>query len=130
MSKSNKKVINQNKIDVELPHTHGGADSQEISAYKELRRSLMTCMLWENNFYENGNDVAQRIAQLVPQAVRRGLAAAFQKFNEYSLAKWDGNNAIKLRDVMFLVHPKPRDRKESKLFERIANRTLSGRLFW
>jgi hypothetical protein len=46
----------------------------------------------------------------VPKQAKKGLAAAFQKFDEYQLAKWDrGNAAVRLRDVMFLCHPKPKD---------------------
>lgn len=39
--------------------------------------------------------------------VKKGLARAFAKFNEYQLAKYDRDGAVKLRDVMFLTHPKP-----------------------
>ena len=40
--------------------------------------------------------------------VKIGLQNAFGSFDEYQLAKWRGDgNAITLRDVMFLVHPKP-----------------------
>lgn len=41
------------------------------------------------------------------RGVKVGLARAFLKFSEYQISKWNRDNAIKLRDVMFLVHPKP-----------------------
>jgi 60 kDa SS-A/Ro ribonucleoprotein len=41
--------------------------------------------------------------------VKLGLQQAFTKFNEYSLAKYNRDKAIKLRDVLFLSHPKPKD---------------------
>jgi hypothetical protein len=41
--------------------------------------------------------------------VKKGLARAFTKFKEHSLAKYDRNEAIKLRDVLFLCHAKPLD---------------------
>lgn len=47
--------------------------------------------------------------QPVSAQVKKGLAKAFGKFNEYSLAKYDRDNAIKLRDVLFLSHAKPKD---------------------
>lgn len=57
--------------------------------------------------------------------VKKGLAKAFTKFNEYSLAKWDKNSAkISLRDVMFLVHPKPASVEQEALFKRVANQEL------
>jgi 60 kDa SS-A/Ro ribonucleoprotein len=58
------------------------------------------------------------------KAAQRGLAATFNKFNEYQFAKYDRNGEIKLRDAMFLVHPKPEQGKE-ELFAKIASRTLT-----
>lgn len=52
-----------------------------------------------------------------------GLAQCFNNFTEYQFAKYDRNSEIKLRDAMFLVHPKPEQGKE-ELFKKIANRTL------
>lgn len=56
--------------------------------------------------------------------VKKGLAYSFYNFNEYQFAKYDRNSLIKLRDVLFLTHPKPRNKEEEKLFKKIANRTL------
>lgn len=54
--------------------------------------------------------------------VKKGLALAFSKFNEYSLAKWDKNSAaISMRDVMFLTHPKPATVEQEALFKRVAD---------
>lgn len=55
---------------------------------------------------------------------KKGLAAAFHNFNAYKFAKYDRDAAIKLRDVMFLVHPKPQDGEETELFKMVASRTL------
>lgn len=52
-----------------------------------------------------------------------GLATTFNNFNEYQFAKYDRNSPVKLRDVMFLVHPTPEQGKE-ELFKKIASRTL------
>lgn len=61
---------------------------------------------------------------------KKGLAKAFHNFNEYKFAKYDRNAAIKLRDVMFLVHAKPKNEYEEKLFKKIANRTLDTPETW
>lgn len=61
--------------------------------------------------------------------VKKGLARAFEKFNEYSLAKYDRDSAIKLRDVLFLTHPKPTKSKE-KLYKKIAERKLKTPDTW
>ena len=52
------------------------------------------------------------IKKILSAQIKKGLAKAFQKFNEYQLAKWNRDNKIKLRDVMFLVHPKPKTFKD------------------
>src|SRR5580700_5927019 len=39
--------------------------------------------------------------------VKKGLAAAFTKFDEYALAKYDRANAVRLRDVLFPRPAKP-----------------------
>lgn len=59
--------------------------------------------------------------------VKKGLRAAFGKFSEYQFAKWDRDGAIKLRDVMFLVHPKP---TAEALYKQIAERTLKPADTW
>lgn len=38
---------------------------------------------------------------------KKGLAKAYAKFTEYSLAKYNQDKDIKLRDVLFLAHAKP-----------------------
>ena len=67
----------------------------------------------------------------VSNQVKKGLAACFNKFNEYQLAKWNKNSAaIKLRDVMFLSHPKPQTAAQAELFKRIASDTLETPDTW
>lgn len=61
---------------------------------------------------------------------KKGLALAFHNFNEYKLAKYDRDAAIKLRDVMFLVHAKPRNQYEHELFNKVAERTLTPPETW
>lgn len=63
--------------------------------------------------------------------VKKGLANAFSKFNEYQFAKWDKNKAaVSLRDVMFMVHPKPTSKEQEVLFKKIANKQLETPDTW
>jgi hypothetical protein len=50
--------------------------------------------------------------------VKKGLAAAFGKFDEYSLAKYDRAGKVKLRDVLFLCHAKPQAAGDGTKVER------------
>ena len=61
---------------------------------------------------------------------KRGLAESFHNFKEYHFAKYDRDNVIKLRDVLFLCHAKPRNEAEKELFDKIANRTLEVPETW
>ncbi len=61
--------------------------------------------------------------QPLSKQVKIGLRQAFNKFDAYQLAKYNRGNQVKLRDVMFLVHPKPPQGKE-ELFNQLANNTL------
>lgn len=63
--------------------------------------------------------------------VKKGLAAAFPKFTEAQLAKYDRRGRIRLRDVLFLVHAKPRDTAQAAVWKkliwgRLANRHGNG----
>lgn len=63
----------------------------------------------------------------IPNQVKKGLAAAFGKFNEYSLGKYaNRDGAVKLRDVLFLVHPKPQDSEQAELWKRLADNELKA----
>jgi hypothetical protein len=170
--------------------THEGAPARNISDDLQLRRSVLACLLWENQFYEDGVEIAGRIAELVPKVqaervaalaieareqmklrhaplllvremarhkthrglvvetlerviqradelcefvaiywkegrvplsgqVKKGLAAAFPKFDEYQLAKYDRSGPIKLRDVLFLCHAKPRDEAQAGVWKKL-----------
>ena len=187
------------------PSTHEGGKASRISAFEQLRRAILACMLWEDTFYEDGVAISNRIsnlvreipdteaianlaiqarkdmhlrhaplwivvsmlgsekhrgavASLIPEVVNRademgelislywsragkkvplasqlkkGLSACFHKFSEYALAKNDKNSAaIRIRDVMFMVHPKPISEAEHELFRRIANDELTTPDTW
>ena len=51
--------------------------------------------------------------------VKKGLAAAFPKFDEYQLAKYNRGGPIKLRDVLFLSHAKPRDAAQAGVWKKL-----------
>lgn len=57
--------------------------------------------------------------------VKKGLARAFRKFNEYQLAKYNRDSTVKLRDVLFMVHAKPHDDEQAALWKRLVDGTLA-----
>jgi len=181
--------------------THEGAPARTISTELQLRRSVLACLLWESQFYEDGVEITGRIAELVPKVaaekvaalavearekiklrhaplllvremarhathrglvaetlarviqradelaefvaiywkdgrvplsaqVKKGLAAAFPKFDAYALAKYDRGGPIKLRDVLFLAHAKPRDEAQAEVWKRLIAGELATPDTW
>lgn len=62
--------------------------------------------------------------QPLAASVKRGLAAAFARFDAYQLAKYNRDEAIKLRDVLFLCHAKPKDAEQAALWKQLVDGTL------
>ena len=59
--------------------------------------------------------------------VKKGLARAFLRFDAYQLAKWNRADAIKLRDVMFMVRPKPQDEAQAAVWKQPTRCRSSSR---
>lgn len=67
--------------------THEGAPAiGGLSALAQLRRSVLSCLLWENSFYEDGNAIAERIAELAAKVSAADLSAlAIEARQRYGL---------------------------------------------
>jgi hypothetical protein len=66
----------------------------------------------------------------IAHSVRRGLAKAFERFDEYALAKYSRDKDVKLRDVLRLVHPVPADDSRSQLYKKLKTDTLETPYTW
>lgn len=77
-----------NKLKTTPITTHGGGIAIRLSNLQELRRSVLACLLWENQFYENGEDIAARILRLADKVTKEELT----------------NLAIEAREVFKLRH--------------------------
>ncbi|WDF54348.1 TROVE domain-containing protein [Mucilaginibacter sp. KACC 22063] len=62
--------------------------------------------------------------------LQKGLQVAFNRFDEYQFAKYNRNTAIKLRDALFLVHPKAKNEEQQALFNKIVADTLQTPYTW
>ncbi len=183
--------------------TYEGATAfQHNKPIADLRRSVLSCLLWEEEFYESGTSITDRIQILaaqckpedvaslavearteqhlrhvpllllvsllkigkgafvgntiaqtiqradeltellalywkingkdasIPKQLNRGLALAFPKFNAYSLAKYNRVGAVKLRDVLFLCHPKSKDDEQKETWKKLAENKLESPDTW
>lgn len=170
-----------------------------LDPFMKLQRTIMSCLLWEDNFYENGEEIGERIkslseecsaeqlktlildskfnsklrhvplflmcllakkkgltkdlveqvitrvddmaelislykqdnTQCIPNQMKKGLQKAFTKFDEYQFAKYKGDKkAIKLRDVIRIVRPKPINEEQSELWKKIVDKRLATPDTW
>lgn len=180
--------------------TAGGAPAfSHLTPIQALRRSVLSCLLWESEYYEDGQSIGDRIEALAAKVtpaqlgalaieartehnlrhvslllcvalakrggpmvapaiaktiqradeisefmaiywrngktplakqVKKGLAAAFQKFDAHQLAKYDRERAIRLRDVLFMVHAKPKDEAQAAIWKALVEGTLPAPDTW
>ena len=116
---------------VELAKVHNGDDLVSRAVEKTVLRAdeimeLLMCYQWRNP----STDVRKKLGKLSRQ-IQNGLQRAFNHFDEYQFAKYDRDNLeVKLRDALFLVHPKAKDEQQQALFDKIVNRQLDIPYTW
>ena len=52
------------------------------------------------------------------------------KFDAYQLAKYDRDGAVRLRDVLFLVHAKPKDAEQEEVWKQLVDGELAAPDTW
>jgi 60 kDa SS-A/Ro ribonucleoprotein len=98
--------------------THEGARAYQVSVLAQLRRSVLSCLLWESEFYEDGEEIGKRIADLTSQCMPEDVAALAVEAREH----------MHLRHVPLLLlrelarHPLIKDRPQ--LLSRTMGRVL------
>jgi 60 kDa SS-A/Ro ribonucleoprotein len=66
----------------------------------------------------------------ISKQLQKGLADAFNKFDEYQFAKYNRDAQVKLKDALFLVHPKAKDEEQQVLFDKIVKDELQLPYTW
>jgi hypothetical protein len=72
----------------------------------------------------------QRKLRPVSAQIKKGLAEALTKFDAYQLAKYDRDGAVRIRDVLFLAHAKPKDAEQAKIWKQLVDGTLPSPNTW
>ena len=112
---------------VELDCCHQGDTLVSKAVGRTIQRAdeiteLLMCYLWRTG----KPDLSGLSNQL-----RKGLAEAFNKFDEYQFAKYNRKNReVTLRDALALVHPKPKDDRQADIFRKIKSDTLETPVTW
>jgi len=83
------------------------------------------------SYYALANDRkdVKKLNKLSKQ-LQKGLAEAFNKFDEYQFAKYNRDADVKLKDALFLVHPKAKDEAQQVLFDKIVKDELAVPYTW
>lgn len=79
-------------------------------------------------YFEGGDRKAAK--QKLSAGSKRGLARAFRKFKRETLAKYDRDDKVKLKDVLRLVHPNPATVERSQTFKGLIERNLPAPDTW
>ncbi len=66
----------------------------------------------------------------IAKVLSRGLARALCSLSSYGIQKYAARGAIRLRDVLFLTHAKPRDETQAAWFKMLADDTLPPADTW
>ena len=96
---------------------------------------------WAKDYYENivfrPDDMTETVAyylakggKTLPNAMKKGFAKAFDKFDGYQLAKYRGEkSAVKLIDIVNMVHPIP-TQKNAKALTALVKGELRSENTW
>lgn len=66
----------------------------------------------------------------ISKQIQKGLSLAFNRFDEYQFSKYNRDTEIKLRDALFLMHPKAKDAAQQAVFNKIAANELAVPYTW
>lgn len=67
----------------------------------------------------------------IPNALKKGISDAMQRFDEYTLAKYKGDGkAVKMRDLLCLCRPTPKNEAQSEMWKRLLNGEIQTAYTW
>lgn len=113
----------------ELAKIHRGDDLVARTVENIVQRPDEIMELLAYYQVANNRKAVKKLNRISKQ-LQKGLAGAFNKFDEYQFAKYNRSTEVKLRDALFLVHPKAKDETQQVLFNKIAKQTLAVPFTW
>ena len=113
----------------ELAHRHAGDSLVSRTISRVICRADEITELLAYYQLRNERKGTKKLNRLSKQ-VQKGIALAFNKSDEYQFAKYNRPADIKLRDALFLVHPKAKNAAQQALFDKIVQNTLATPYTW
>ena len=115
---------------VALAKRHNGDDLVPKAVERTVLRadeiaSVLMCYQWLNPV-----EGRKKLSHL-SRGIQNGLKRSFNRFDEYQFAKYDrSDQEVKLRDALFIVHPKAKDEAQQAIFDKIASGSLETPYTW
>jgi len=114
---------------VELGKAHRGDSIVAKLAARVIQRADEITELLAYYQLANERTEVKKLNKLSKQ-LQKGLAEAFNKFDEYQFAKYNRDTQVKMRDALFLVHPKAKGETQQALFDKIVKDELKTPYTW
>ncbi len=114
---------------VELAKVHSGDDTVRKMVSQVVQRADEITELLAYYQLANGRKGTKKLNRLSKQ-LQSGLQDAFNRFDEYQFAKYNRETEVRLRDALFLVHPKAKDESQQLIFNKIVNNELETPYTW
>ena len=114
---------------VELAKVHSGDDLVRRMTTRIIQRADEITELLAYYQMSNKRNGIKKLSRLSKQ-LQGGLQNAFNKFDEYQFAKYNQDTEIKLRDALFLAHPKAKDEAQQLIFNKIVGNELQTPYTW
>lgn len=114
---------------VELARIHNGDSlvSKTIQGVVQRADEIMELLAYYQ--LANKREKVKKLDKLSKQ-IQAGLQVVFNRFDEYQFAKYNRDAEVKLRDALFLLHPKAKDEAQQMLFNKIVEKTLETPYTW
>jgi 60 kDa SS-A/Ro ribonucleoprotein len=116
-------------LTVELAKQYSGSNLVSKLTDRVVKRADEITELLAYYALANGRTEMKKLNKLSKQ-LQRGLATAFNKFDEYQFAKYNRDASVKLKDALFLVHPVAKDEAQQALFNKIVKDELQVPYTW
>lgn len=114
---------------VEMAKTHKGDGLVGRATARVIQRADEIAELLSYYAIANDRKETKQLSKLSKQ-LQKGLAEAFNKFDEYQFAKYDRDARVTLKDALFIVHPRAKDEAQQITFDRIAKNALKTPYTW
>jgi len=114
---------------VELAKVHSGDNLVSKTINNVILRADEITELLAYYQVSNKRSGIKKLNKMSKQ-VQKGIAMAFNKFDEYQFAKYNRKTEVQLKDALFLTHPKAKSDSQQLLFNKIVNDTLNTPYTW